>query len=103
MLTLGLNSIALSAELKAGQPAPQFETTDVDGKALKLSDFKGKWVVLEWFNKGCPFVQKHYSSQDMQNLQKTYTKKGVVWITINSTNSKHKDFVPVNKPCNCYP
>ncbi|RYZ86304.1 MAG: redoxin domain-containing protein [Proteobacteria bacterium] len=93
MLTFGSNTIALSAELKANQPAPQFETTDVDGKAVKLADFKGKWVVLEWFNKGCPFVQKHYNSKNMQSLQKTYTKKGVIWITINSTNPEHKNFV----------
>lgn len=56
-----------------------------DGKTYSLSDYKGKIVVLEWFNHGCPFVRKHYDSSNMQNLQKKYKNK-VVWLTINSSN-----------------
>ncbi|MBY0414574.1 MAG: redoxin domain-containing protein [Bdellovibrionales bacterium] len=65
--------------------APDFKLQDLKGSDRKLSDFKGKWVVLEWFNKDCPFVKKHYGTSNMQNLQQTYTGKGVVWLTINSS------------------
>lgn len=68
-----------------GRPAPQFTATDSMGKSHKLSDFKGKYVVLEWFNNGCPFVVKHYKPGNMQALQKEMTAKGVVWLTISSS------------------
>ncbi|MBC8000245.1 MAG: thioredoxin family protein [Leptolyngbya sp.] len=74
---------ATSAEV--GKTAPAFTLSDWDGKSRKLSDFKGKIVVLEWFNQGCPFVQKHYDSNNMQTLQKKYTGKGVVWLSICSS------------------
>jgi peroxiredoxin len=77
---------AALAAVAAGQPAPDFTLTDIGGKQRSLSDFKGKYVVLEWFNSECPFVQKHYESSNMQSLQKKYGGKGVVWLTINSTN-----------------
>lgn len=70
---------------QTGQPAPGFTLTDSDGKSHNLSDFKGKFVVLEWLNHGCPFVKKHYSSGNMQSLQKEYTGKGVVWLSIVSS------------------
>lgn len=68
-----------------GKAAPAFSLKDWDGKTRKLSDFKGKIVVLEWFNHGCPFVKKHYDSNNMQDLQKTYAAKGVVWLSICSS------------------
>ena len=68
-----------------GKLAPAFETKDATGKTQKLSDYFGKWVVLEWFNKDCPYVKKHYGSGNMQSLQKTYTSKGVVWLSVNSS------------------
>lgn len=68
-----------------GKAAPAFSLTDLEGKTVKLSDFKGKFVVLEWVNFDCPFVRKHYGSENMQKLQKTYTGKDVVWITICSS------------------
>jgi peroxiredoxin len=74
------------AAVAAGQAAPNFTLTDIGGKPHSLSDFKGKYVVLEWFNSECPFVQKHYESSNMQSLQKKYGAKGVVWLTINSTS-----------------
>lgn len=73
------------ADAVPGNPAPAFEVKDANGKDQKLSDYKGKWVVLEWFNKDCPFVKKHYSSKNMQKLQKEYTGKNVVWLTVNSS------------------
>lgn len=81
-----------AAEAVPGQPAPDFALTDVTGKVHRLSDFRGKYVVLEWFNAGCPFVQKHYESGNMQSLQRTYGGKGVVWLSINSTNPRSADY-----------
>lgn len=76
-----------------GQPAPDFSLTDVNGKAVKLSEFKGKTVVLEWTNPGCPFVVKHYGSNNMQSLQKDAIAQGVVWLSINSTEKNHSDYL----------
>jgi peroxiredoxin len=81
------------AEVKNGDVAPDFSLTTVDGKKVSLSDYKGKVVVLEWFNLGCPFVQKHYDGNAMQGLQSESTGKGVVWLSINSTNPNHKDYL----------
>ena len=67
------------------QPAPTFQAVDMNGKARSLAEFKGKTVVLEWTNNGCPYVQKHYNSGHMQGLQKEATKEGVVWLTIISS------------------
>lgn len=72
---------------KVDQPAPGFSLMDSNGKKHSLSDFKGKWVVLEWVNFGCPFVRKHYDSNNMQNLQKAYTDRGIVWLSICSSAS----------------
>jgi peroxiredoxin len=80
------------AAVAAGQPAPDFTLTDIGGKQRSLSEFKGKYVVLEWFNSECPFVQKHYESSNMQTLQKKYGGKGVVWLTINSTNPESSNY-----------
>src|SRR3982750_2905803 len=67
-----------------GSAAPNFSLTDTKGETHSLSQYKGKFVVLEWFNPECPFVKKHYGSSNMQNLQKEFTDKGVVWLTIDS-------------------
>ena len=67
-----------------GSAAPDFSAPDTHGKAQSLSQYKGKYVVLEWFNPECPFVKKHYGSDNMQKLQAEYTGKGVVWLTIDS-------------------
>ena len=76
-----------------GQAAPDFSLTATDGKAAKLSDHKGKWVVLEWVNPGCPYVQKHYDSKNMQGLQKEFSGKEVVWLAVNSTKPSHQDYM----------
>ncbi len=67
-----------------GSAAPQFSAPDTNGKTQSLADYKGKYVVLEWFNPECPFVKKHYGSGNMQKLQQEYTSKGVAWLTIDS-------------------
>ena len=86
-------AMAAAHAVTVGQPAPDFSLTDVNGKTVKLSDFKGKNVVLEWTNPGCPFVQKHYTSNNMQSLQKDATSKGVVWLSVNSTAKSHQDYL----------
>ncbi|WP_313804750.1 thioredoxin family protein [Sphingobium sp.] len=76
--------VAAQAEVTLGGQAPDFKLTDMHGKPATLSRYKGKYVVLEWTNPKCPFVRKHYGSGNMQRLQRTYTKRGVVWLSINS-------------------
>lgn len=76
-----------------GQPAPDFTLSTTEGKPAKLSDYKGKWVVLEWTNPGCPFVQRHYGSHNMQALQKEFGAKEVVWLSVNSTNPDNPDYL----------
>lgn len=75
----------LAQKLAVNEPAPDFTLTDTKGGSHSLSDFRGKYVVLEWINHGCPFVVKHYSEGHMQALQKEYTEKGVVWLAICSS------------------
>ncbi|WP_088959139.1 thioredoxin family protein [Variovorax sp. HW608] len=76
-----------------GQPAPDFIAVDTAGKPHRLSDFAGKYVVLEWTNPGCPFVRKHYGSGNMPATQKAATDKGVVWLAINSTERAASDYL----------
>jgi peroxiredoxin len=71
--------------VKAGETAPEFTATASNGKSYRLSDYRGKFVVLEWHNNGCPYVGKHYKSRNMQRLQKEWTGRGVVWFTILSS------------------
>jgi peroxiredoxin len=73
------------AQVVTNHAAPNFILTDSNGQKHSLADYKGKFVVLEWFNPECPFVKKHYNSSNMPNLQKQYTSKGVVWLSINSS------------------
>lgn len=77
--------LPLHAAPEIGKPAPDFTLKDLDGKEHTLSALKGKTVVLEWINFGCPFVKKHYESKTMQNLQKAAAAEGVVWLTICSS------------------
>ncbi|MBL8516147.1 MAG: thioredoxin family protein [Betaproteobacteria bacterium] len=75
-----------------GQPAPAFSLKDTNGKTVNLADYKGKTVVLEWHNPACPFVVKHYDTSNMQGLQSKYGKDGVVWLSVNSTETGHQDY-----------
>lgn len=85
------------AAATVGQPAPDFTLKDATGKTVRLSDFKGKHVVLEWTNPGCPFVRKHYDSGNMPATQKDATSKGVVWLAINSTEKASSDYLEPTK------
>lgn len=89
MALVALVALALplqaQAAVQVGTAAPEFTGTAADGSEVKLSDYKGKIVVLEWNNPECPFVRKHYGSGNIQSLQKDYTAKDVVWLTINSS------------------
>ena len=75
---------------RVAEPAPDFTATDTNGKVHKLSEYQGKFVVLEWSNRGCPYTQKHYNSGKMQRLQREWTGRRVVWLTvISSAPGKH--------------
>ena len=107
--TLGFSAVALIAGVaasqvfaaaegsKVGQPAPAFSATDLHGKQVQLSDFKGKHVVLEWHNQSCHFVKKHYDSGNMQKLQKELTAKGAVWLTVISSAPGAQGFVTADQ------
>lgn len=93
VIVLSLIASVAFAEVKVDAPAPTFSETDQAGKMQSLEANKGKWVVLEWYNEGCPYVKKHYGSQNMQNLQKTYTGKGVVWYTVATSAKGQQGYV----------
>ena len=82
--TLAAGALYAADVPPVGSAAPDFSAPDTNGKTQSLAEYKGKYVVLEWFNPECPFVKKHYGGGNMQKLQSDYTGKGVVWLTINS-------------------
>ena len=82
-----------AATARVGEPAPAFSAPDIAGKIVRLGDYAGKTVVLEWTNDGCPFVGKHYDSGNMQALQQKYTAAGVVWLTIASSAPGEQGYV----------
>ena len=87
---MGSNAVAAPT---VGQRAPDFVAIDTAGKQHRLSDFAGKFVVLEWTNPGCPFVRKHYGSGNMPATQKAATDKGVIWLSVNSTERAAGDYL----------
>ena len=89
-LSLG---IALQAAVETGAPAPEFTLPDSSGTEHSLSDFKGKYVVLEWTNHQCPFVKKFYSKGDMQSLQEEMTGEGVIWLQIVSSAEGNQGYL----------
>ncbi|WP_309683404.1 thioredoxin family protein [Polaromonas sp.] len=93
---VALSGPAQAAGAAVGLRAPGFSAPDTSGTVRQLSDFKGKLVVLEWTNTGCPFVRKHYTGNgagNMQRLQKEFTARGVVWLAINSTESASSEYL----------
>ena len=86
--------VALGAQAapKIGAPAPDFTLNDLTGKPVRLTDFKGRHVVLEWTNPHCPYVAKHYDTGNLPALQKTYAAKHVAWLLISSTRPGHSEY-----------
>lgn len=82
-----------SLAVRVGDVAPDFTGVDSNGKTHQLSAYKGKYVVLEWHNQGCPFTRKHYVSGNMQSLQKEWTAKGVIWLTVISSAPGQQGYV----------
>jgi hypothetical protein len=95
ILTIGILAVLVVSALavRVGEPAPDFTSMDSNGKNQRLSDYKGKYVVLEWHNQGCPYTKKHYESGNMQRLQKEWTGKGVIWLTVISSAPGTQGFV----------
>lgn len=89
--------VAGALAVKVGDPAPDFTGTDSHGQTHKLSDYRGKFVVLEWHNNGCPFTKKHYESGNMPRLQKEWTDKGVVWFTVISSSPGSQGYVTADQ------
>jgi peroxiredoxin len=92
LLLLGMPAMVM-ADAVPGKPAPPFEVKDARGHVQKLSDYQGKWLVLEWFNKDCPYVRKHYGSGNMQGLQQRYVTQGVAWLSVISSAPGKQGYV----------
>jgi len=92
VLTAAALIVSSASAAPVGDAAPAFKEVDTAGKQVQLSDFAGKTVVLEWTNDGCPFVQKHYNSKNMQKTQEAATKEGVVWISVISSKPGSQGF-----------
>jgi peroxiredoxin len=88
-----LISLPAAWAAKVGDPAPNFTATDSNGQLHTLSQYRGRFVVLEWTNRGCPYTQKHYNSGNMQSLQKEWTAKGVIWLTVVSSAPGKQGYV----------
>jgi len=82
-----------AAAVKPGAPAPAFTAPDISGRMVNLGQYAGQIVILEWTNDGCPFVQKHYDSANMQTLQRRYTQEGNIWLTIASSAPGEEGYV----------
>jgi hypothetical protein len=93
-ITVGrTTALSSPAAARIGEPAPTFSALDIAGKTIRLADYAGKTIVLEWTNDGCPFVGKHYDSGNMQALQQKYTASGVVWLTVASSAPGEQGYV----------
>jgi len=103
MMLKTLVSIALMAgspclmAAGAGQQAPDFSATDSEGKSVRLSEYQGRYVVLEWTNPECPFVRNQYNAKRMQESQAEWGGRGVVWLSINSSNKSSGEYTPPDK------
>ena len=93
---LAVVSVPASAA-SVGQAAPDFSAPDLAGKPVKLSDYRGKFVVLEWVNPECPYVRRHYDSGNMPTLQKEVASKDVVWLQVNSSSQASGEFTPPDR------
>jgi peroxiredoxin len=96
-ITAGALVVSSASAAPPGNAAPTFKEVSTTGKEVSLADFKGKTVILEWTNDGCPFVQKHYKSKNMQETQAAATKDGVVWLTVISSKPGSQGHVDAAK------
>jgi alkyl hydroperoxide reductase subunit AhpC len=86
-------AVTIARAARVGEAAPNFTATDTNGQTHKLSDYAGKYVVLEWHNRGCPYTQKHYNSGNMERLQREWTGRGVIWLTVISSAPGKQGYV----------
>lgn len=103
-LAIGFNTLSpqnsANAAVTTGELAPNFTATDTNGNAVSLEDMRGKTVVLEWVNYGCPYVRKHYDTNNMQELQTKYTEQDVVWVGIVSSAEGKEGFLESDEAAN---
>jgi AhpC/TSA family protein len=92
-----LIALPFAQAAKVGEAAPDFAATDTNGKVHKLSEYQGKFVVLEWSNRGCPYTQKHYNSGNMQKLQREWAGQGVIWLTVISSAPGKQGYVTASE------
>lgn len=98
VVVLGLlTPLSRALAARVGERAPDFTATDSNGKVHKLSEYQGKFVVLEWSNRGCPYTQKHYNSGNMQRLQQRWTGRGVIWLTVISSAPGKQGYVTASE------
>jgi len=97
LIGFALIALSLGWAARVGEPAPDFTATDTNGKVHKLSEYQGKFVVLEWTNRGCPYTQKHYNSGNMQRLQREWTGRGVIWLTVISSAPGKQGYVTASE------
>jgi peroxiredoxin len=97
LIGFALIALSLAWAARVGEPAPDFTATDTNGKVHKLSEYQGKFVVLEWTNRGCPYTQKHYNSGNMQRRQREWTSRGVVWLTVISSAPGKQGYVTASE------
>jgi peroxiredoxin len=97
-IAVALLPLSASAQtVRVGAPAPDFAATDSRGQTQSLTQYRGKYVVLEWHNQGCPYTRKHYVSGNMQSLQKEWTAKGVAWFTVISSAPGQQGYVTADQ------
>jgi len=98
MVAFAVAGAALAAwAARVGERAPEFTATDTNGQVHKLSDYAGKFVVLEWHNRGCPYTAKHYDSGNMERLQHEWTSRGVIWLTVISSAPGKQGYVTASE------
>lgn len=97
LISTALGFSSSSFALKVGESAPVIQVKDLSGKLTSVADFKGKYVVLEWHNQGCPYVKKHYKSGNMQKLQAKAKELGVLWVTVISSKEGKQGYVTLDE------
>jgi hypothetical protein len=97
VIGFALIALSLGWAARVGEQAPDFTATDTNGQVHKLSEYQGKFVVLEWTNRGCPYTQKHYNSGNMQRLQREWTGRGVIWLTVISSAPGKQGYVTASE------